>query len=275
MEACDLGMITLTRRATGERTSSMSLPEAVAWFAGEDHSDRPRCLSPVLHAAVTVLSDRLAHPTLQRLKWLVPSLVGTAQDGLDGTRSLLAVDWLVRVYTPAWLRIVPSLDMAAESLAEHAPITSVVEAADALEAPLAAVRRAAWSARVAVPGFLGGPVGDTPDREAATVSLALSDLASEAAVAATVDVAAAFLPVCGRMRLAAEQAVLIATRTIGAATDADDFGAKVAAVVAPTADALDDAVVELFVRLIEATPPPERGWLADDPVDRLRRRGPD
>jgi hypothetical protein len=262
MEACDLGMITLTRRATGERTSSMSLPEAVAWFAGEDHSDRPRCLSPVLHAAVTVLSDRLAHPTLQRLKWLVPSLVGTAQDGLDGTRSLLAVDWLVRVYTPAWLRIVPSLDMAAESLAEHAPITSVVEAADALEAPLAAVRRAAWSARVAVPGFLGGPVGDTPDREAATVSLALSDLASEAAVAATVDVAA-------------EQAVLIATRTIGAATDADDFGAKVAAVVAPTADALDDAVVELFVRLIEATPPPERGWLADDPVDRLRRRGPD
>lgn len=280
MEAFDLGMITLTRKPTGARTSSMSLPEAVAWFAGEHHSDRPRCLSPVLHAAITVLGDRLAHPRLQQLKWLVPSLVGTAEDGRDSVRSLLAVDWLVRVYTPAWLRVVPSLDLAAASLAEHAPISSVADAADALDAPLAAVRRAAWAAQVAVPGVLGGAnATDTPDttdtrdphRQAATVSLALSALACDAAVAATLDVAPGFLPVCGKLRLAAEQAVLIAARQLAGSPDPDDFGARVAALVAPTADALDDAVIELLARLIDATAPPGEGWLAGDPVDAVKR----
>jgi hypothetical protein len=31
---------------------------------------------------------------------MIPHLVGTADDGLDQHRSYLAMDWLIRVYTP-------------------------------------------------------------------------------------------------------------------------------------------------------------------------------
>ncbi len=146
MDECDLGAITLTRKATPTRTLSVSLPEAVAWFAGERHSDRPHCVSPVLLTTATVLGSRLPYPKRQRLKRFVPALVGTANDGQDERRSLIAMDWLVRVYTPAWLRLVPALDLAQLSLTEHSPVLTVTDAAAALEGPLATVHRVAWAA---------------------------------------------------------------------------------------------------------------------------------
>ncbi|WP_298175704.1 hypothetical protein [Saccharomonospora sp.] len=267
MDACDLGAITLTRRATPTRTLSVSLPEAVAWFAGEQHSDRPHCVSPVLLTTATVLGGRLPHPKRQRLKRFVPSLVGTADDGHDEQRSLIAMDWLVRVYTPAWLRLVPALDLARVSLAERSPVLTVADAADAIEGPLAAVHSAAWTAYTATPWDRR----DLPRSEvAATLSRILSTHAADAAVAATLDIAASFLPVCGRMRLATEQALLIAACTrhdVGASPSVDS---RVTALLTPTAAALEDAVIELFGRLIEATPPTDHGWLSADPVESVR-----
>ncbi len=270
MEACDLGTITLTRKATPNRGTSMSLPEAVAWFAGEGHSDRPRCVSPMLLASAAVLSDRLPDRKRQRLKRFVPALVGTADDGRDRERSLLAMDWLVRVHTPAWLRLVPSLDLAAASLAEHEPVRSVSDAAELIEAPLMAVRRAAWAACTAVswpdPGISNTDVS-------AAVSRALATHAADAAVAATLDLPDSFLVVCGRMRLAIEQAVLVAVRTHRWSSHPVSLDEHVSTLVAPTAETLEDAVIELFARLVDVTPPPGRGWLSTHPAESARRGG--
>ncbi|TLW92084.1 hypothetical protein FFT09_14475 [Saccharomonospora piscinae] len=269
MQTCDLESITLTRRATPARTKAVSLPEAAAWFAGERHSDRPESVSGVLIATATVLGDRLPFAKRQRLKRFVPALVGTADDGKDRMRSMLAMDWLVRVYTPAWLRLVPSLALAAASLTEHTPVRAIAEAADAIEAPLTAVHRVAWNAhlgRAAAPNAVRTDV-------ASALARALSTHAGDAAVAATLSIAEPFLPVCGRLRLAAEQALLIAALTSGHAT-ATVPEARIATLVAPTGDALEDAVVGLFGRLIDGSAPTVRGWLDADPVEAIRRLGP-
>lgn len=270
MEACDLGTITLTRKATPNRSTSMSLPEAVAWFAGEGHSDRPQCVSPMLLASATVLSDRLPDRKRQRLKRFVPALVGTAGDGRDRERSLLAMDWLVRVHTPAWLRLVPSLGLAAASLAEHEPVRSVSDAAELIEAPLVAVRRAALAACASVswpePGVSNADVS-------AAVARALSTQAADAAVAATLDISESFLVVCGRMRLAVEQAVLVAIRARPWRSHPVSLDGHVSTLMAPTAELLEDAVIELFARLVDVTPPSGRGWLSAHPAESARGDG--
>jgi hypothetical protein len=77
--------------------------EVVAWLAGEGITDAPECASPVLRAFTINLNDQWDTPTRQRLRPHLPRMVGTANDGLDKTRSYMALDWLIRTYTPAWL----------------------------------------------------------------------------------------------------------------------------------------------------------------------------
>ncbi len=267
MDECDLGAITLTRKATPTRTLSVSLPEAVAWFAGERHSDRPHCVSPVLLTTATVLGSRLPYPKRQRLKRFVPALVGTANDGQDERRSLIAMDWLVRVYTPAWLRLVPALDLAQLSLTEHSPVLTVTDAAAALEGPLATVHRVAWAAYTDTLWDRHDP----PRSEvAAILSRVLSSHAADAAVAATLGIAESFLPLCGRMRLAVEQALLVATYTHHGGAGSGSVEHHITTMLAPTAAALEDAVIELFGHLIEAAVPADHGWLSQDPVESAR-----
>jgi len=76
--------------------------EVVAWIAGEPHSDQPKCVSPVLTGFCISLNDRWDDEQRQTLKPYLPRLVGT-RDGQDEARSYLALDWLIRTYTPAWL----------------------------------------------------------------------------------------------------------------------------------------------------------------------------
>ena len=101
----DLDALTLTAGAHEDRGNGLCLMEAVAWFAGEGHSDHPVCVSPVLGAFGRVLNDVLPDGRRQDLKPLVPLLPGTAGDGKDQVRGLMAADWLVRVYLPAWLEL--------------------------------------------------------------------------------------------------------------------------------------------------------------------------
>ena len=91
------------------------LMEAVAWLAREPHSDEPKCVCPVLGAFGRGLNDRLDVERRGRLKPLIPALVGTASDGHAGARGFMAMDWIVRTYTPAWLRLA-RLDTDAEGL---------------------------------------------------------------------------------------------------------------------------------------------------------------
>jgi len=77
--------------------------EATAWLVGDDWTDRPRCVSPVLGDFGRSLNDRLDDGLRQRLLPFAEWVVNTAGDGLDETRGYMALDWLIRTYTPAWL----------------------------------------------------------------------------------------------------------------------------------------------------------------------------
>ena len=122
------------------------LMEAVAWLAREPHSDEPKCVCPVLGAFGRDLNDRLDVERRGRLKPLIPALVGTASDGQAEARGFMAMDWIVRTYTPAWLRLA-RLDTDAEGL-ESLPEIVNMETLDAARGRLGAVRRsdAAWAA---------------------------------------------------------------------------------------------------------------------------------
>ena len=78
--------------------------------------DRPPGVSPVLHIYGMRLNDALADDRRQELKRYLPNgadvLAGTADDGKDETRSLIALDWLIRTHLPAWLDLAGLADSA-------------------------------------------------------------------------------------------------------------------------------------------------------------------
>lgn len=77
--------------------------EWVSHLAGEPHSDQPACVSPVLRAMCIALNDGFDDVPRQRLRPYLTRTIGTAEDGLDQARGWMAMDWLVRFYTPVWL----------------------------------------------------------------------------------------------------------------------------------------------------------------------------
>ena len=111
----DLTTLHLTAGGHTTRDQGCCLLEAVAWYAGEDHGDRPARVSPVLRDFGIQLNDMLSDTRRQDLVPLVPRLAaGSTGDGLDEVRSYLALDWLVRVWTPTWLDLGGG-DLAAEA----------------------------------------------------------------------------------------------------------------------------------------------------------------
>lgn len=140
------------------------LLEAVAWVAGEPWSDQPRCVCPTLSAFGRSFNDGIRDEQT-RTELLVPfvaRLVGTARPDdptVAGRRSLMALDWLVRTHTPAWLRLA-GLHDEAESLVALDAIVDLdtarkagpvvcdasSQAAAAWEASRGAARGAAWGA---------------------------------------------------------------------------------------------------------------------------------
>jgi hypothetical protein len=111
----------------GDTTPDACLLEAVAWIAGEPWSDHPACTSPVLGTFGRSLNDCLPDALRQELLPLAPLMVGTAGDGLDEVRSYMALDWLVRTYTPAWLDLA-GLTGEAQALRDLRRIVDLVSA---------------------------------------------------------------------------------------------------------------------------------------------------
>jgi hypothetical protein len=122
--------------------------EWVAYLAGEGHTDAPECASPVLRSFCISLNDQWDAVNRQRLVPFLPRMVGTAGDGQEEARSFLALDWLIRTYTPAWLDLA-GLAVEAQALRDLRRIVDLVSAQAAgpvVRAGRAAARAAAWAA---------------------------------------------------------------------------------------------------------------------------------
>ena len=72
----------------------------VAHLAGEGHTDRPGCVSPLVRDFVIPVNDHMPREARQRLKPFVPRLVGT-NDGLDRARAEVLRRVLVEVVLPS------------------------------------------------------------------------------------------------------------------------------------------------------------------------------
>jgi hypothetical protein len=120
--------------------------EWVAHIAGERHSDQPACVSPVVRALCVALNDGLDCSTRQRLRPYLTRTIGTAGDGLDEHRAWMALDWLIRVYAPTWLRRAGLHETAARLTADDGAVSDAGSVAAALD-ELGRARAEARSAR--------------------------------------------------------------------------------------------------------------------------------
>lgn len=102
--------------------------EAVAYVAGEPHSDEPACASPSIAAFVRTWSDRLPQDARDALILpLVPRLVGTrGSEALERRRVALVADWLIRTHLPAWFRLA-KLNVEGDELADLPEVEDVAQ----------------------------------------------------------------------------------------------------------------------------------------------------
>src|SRR5579859_2957500 len=162
------------------RRDGMCFMEAVAYVAGEKHTDHPKCACPILSTFLRIWNDTIKNDDRRRelLGQFVFRLPGTkASPEIELRRSFMCLDWLVRVHTPAFLDLCPALSEHAESLRNLAEITDMTSAVAAGK-QVAAVRDAAWGA------VRGAAWGAVRDAALAAVRDAASAAAWDAASAA-------------------------------------------------------------------------------------------
>jgi len=132
--------------------------EAVAYVAGEPWSDEPKCVCPVIASMLRRWNDdmRSDDERTRLLAPLIPRLVGSrSTPGVQMRRSFMALDWMVRVMTPAWLDIAGLTEQSAllrelgelhDSASCQVATPAVKAASERASAARAAARAAAWDA---------------------------------------------------------------------------------------------------------------------------------
>ena len=121
------------------------------------------CACPVIGSFLRTWNDNLPDDKrTELLRPLVPRLVGTrGSRELERRRALMCADWVVRVYTPAWLRLA-KLSVhadALESLPEITDMAQVPSIKPAIEAALRAAIAARDAAGSAVWDAAGSAAG--------------------------------------------------------------------------------------------------------------------
>ena len=227
----------LDRGAHDEDSGALCAMEAVAWIAGEPWSDAPQCASPVISQFMRSWNDAL--PDADRTRVLVPLLpeiIGTHTTKTDDqTRAWMATDWVVRVFTPCWLREAGLIDHAVR-IERLAPLVD-----DATAIASEQTLRAAWdAAREAA----GDTAGDTTARAAAfeAASAAAGDASWDAAWEAAGDTTAG--EAAGFAAWEAASAVAGEVARAAAAV-----GAAVGAALAPTVAELQTSAQDLVRRM--------------------------
>ncbi len=155
--------------------------EAAAWMAGEEWSDRPQCVSPVLSTFLMTWNDGLPDDDRQMLtRYLAPApegvigTVGLAE--VESVRAWMAADWLVRVHTPAWLRLAGLTEhadrlAALPELTRAGQVPSIKPALEAARSDARAAWEAAWEAAWAAARAAAGEAAGEAAWEAAREAL--------------------------------------------------------------------------------------------------------
>jgi hypothetical protein len=106
---------------------AMCLWEAISLDRIAEKTDAcPEDVSKLLHAFTISLNDTFPDDQRQKLKAYRDRFPGTAnQPGADQRAGWLCADWLIRTYTPAWLRLA-GLTSEADALAGAPEITDLV-----------------------------------------------------------------------------------------------------------------------------------------------------
>src|SRR5688572_9971872 len=86
---------TLKSGSHSSREAGMCANEWMAYLAGEDHSDSPKCVDPPLRAFAMSLNDQWNDEQRQKLRPYLARCIGTANDGRTEERGWLATDWLI------------------------------------------------------------------------------------------------------------------------------------------------------------------------------------
>src|SRR5579875_2423750 len=228
--------------------------EWVSHLAGEPHTDDPGCVSPVLRAMCIALNDGLEHGPRQRLRPYLARTIGTIDDGLDTERGWMAMDWLIAVYTPAWLEQ-GGLLRAAERLVALPRITDGRSLRAALPL-LADARREARAARARAfgsphpAGWASALVAGMAGREAAW---ACAGAAAWAAARVSVGDAAGD-QARAAARAASGDAAAIAVRRSRATAPRGGAREAARAALAPTLDWLADSALALLDRMLPTEP---------------------
>jgi hypothetical protein len=244
-----------TDAPTGDR--DLCIMEAVAYMAGEPWTDSPACASPVISAFLRSWNDLLADDDRDRLLpaavW-VPRLVGSrGDDATEERRAYLALDWLIRVHTPAWFDLAPSLAMHAAALRALPEVVDRAAAEASKDVVDAAWAAAGDAARAAAWAAAGAAAGDAARAAAGAAAWAAAwAAAGDAAWAAAGDAARA------AARAAAWAAVWAAAGDAAwaaagdAAWDAAGGAARAAAwaAIRPTVTTLQQSAVDLLDRML-------------------------
>ena len=132
----------------GSLDKGLCVMEAVSYVSGEPWSDHPKCACPVIAAFMRSWNDSLPNDVERDrlLKPLIHDLVDSkSTPRVEERRSYLALDWLVRVFTPKWLDMMPALAEHAKALRDLEEIADMAGAAAAGKIVNAA-SAAAWDA---------------------------------------------------------------------------------------------------------------------------------
>jgi hypothetical protein len=175
--------------------SGLCVMEAASYVAAEPWSDSPPCVCPVIGSFMRAWNDGLPSDAERDrlLKPLISSIIDTKSTSeVEERRSYLALDWLVRVYTPKWLDLVASLASHAKALRDLSEIADMA-GATAAGTLTRAVWAAAWdAARDAAGDAAGAAAGDAArDAAWAAAGAAAGDAVWDAAGAAAGDAARA------------------------------------------------------------------------------------
>lgn len=253
----DLDTLFLAAGAHDSPQDGMCVLEAVAYLAGEPHTDHPRCASPVIGAFLRAWNDALADADRQELKRYIGRLVGSAASAeVEERRAWMACDWLVRTHTPAWLRLA-GLTAQADRLAalpELSPgtVRSVKPVIEAVQEDARAARAAAWDAARSAVGDAAGAAAWTAAREAA--GDAARDAVREAAGAAAraAGWAAGWGAAWGAAWDAAWAAAWDAASAVAWVAAWDAAAAAARAALAPTVTELQASAHDLVNRMLDA-----------------------